>query len=105
MLRRLLRKIKTLRKKNNKPGRTTTYSKLLLSSLVVISAMWITWSYILATHAQVAYGNSDPLMSLSEEVCRTILGAVIVYGTKSGVENVSKGLTGDFSADDEDAAG
>lgn len=105
MFRRLLRKIKTLREKNKKPGKTVTYSKLLVSSLVVIASMWITWSYILATHAQIAYGNSDPLMSLSEEVCRTILGAVIVYGTKSGLENISKGITGDFSQDDPDAVG
>ena len=94
MLTRFVRRLKALREKKRKTKQKTTYSKLLISTLVTLSAMWITWSYILATHAQVAYGNSDPLMSLSEEVCRTILGAVIVYGTKAGVENVFKGMTG-----------
>lgn len=80
--------------KKNK-NKIQTYSKILLSTLVFAASVWITWSYILATHAQLAYGNSDPLVSLSEEVCRTILGAVIAYCTKAGVENVFKGFTGD----------
>ena len=103
-MRRFLRRLIRIREERRKAKGGTTYSKLLVSTLVTLSALWITWSYVLATHAQLAYGNSDPLMSLSEEVCRTILGAVIVYGTKAGIENVCKGLTG-TSEEDPDAAG
>ena len=101
---RFLRRLKRIRDEKRKAKGGTTYSKLLVSTLVALSAIWITWSYVLATQAQLAYGNSDPLMSLSEEVCRTILGTVIVYGTKAGVENVCKGLTG-TNEEDPDAAG
>lgn len=85
---------------------SATYSKLLLSIIVTLASIWITWSYVLATHAQIVYENSDPLISLSEEVCRTVLGAVVAYCIKSGVENISKGITGDYSCDnlDDDAA-
>lgn len=109
MLRRWLRALKSHREKwkNKVKKGSATYSKLLLSIIVSLASVWITWSYVLATHAQIIYENSDPLISLSEEVCRTILGAVVAYCIKSGVENISKGITGDFSSDslDDDVVG
>lgn len=81
--------------------KSTTYSKTLTSALVVMASAWISWSYILATVALVQYGNVDPLTTLSIEVCKTIIGTVIVYGAKALFENVSKysGAGGENSTD------
>ncbi len=88
------RTIKGIKRRRKKPvdlqEKHATYSKLLTSSLVVSAAGWISWSYILATIALIQYGNVDPLTTLSIEVCKTIIGTVIVYGTKALFENIAK---------------
>ena len=75
------------RKKNSiKPS----YKKVLMTVLVVLAGIWISWSYCLATMALLIFGNADPLETLSERVCVTILGAVIAYSVASTTENISK---------------
>ena len=83
-IRRRYKKVKTEKEK------TTTFTKLLVSSLTVMAAGWISWSYVLATAALLMYGNVDPLSTVSEEVCRTVIATVIGYCVKSLFENISK---------------
>lgn len=67
-----------------------TYTKMLVTALTVLAAIWISWSYVLATIALLYYGNVDPLATVSEEVCRTIIATVIGYCVKALCENISK---------------
>ena len=78
------------RRKRFKEKTMATYNKLLTSSLVVMAAVWISWSYILATTSLLMYGNADPLSTLSEEVCRTVIATVLGYCAKALFENISK---------------
>lgn len=78
------------RRKKTKKEKTTTFTKLLVTALTVLAAGWISWSYILATAALLMYGNVDPLSTVSEEVCRTVIATVIGYCVKSLFENISK---------------
>lgn len=98
-MRRLIRRRKC---RQEKP--MSTYNKLLTSSLVVIASLWISWSYILATVSLVMYGNTDPLSTLSEEVCRTVIATVLGYCAKALFENISKyGFKTESSAETESA--
>lgn len=78
------------RRKKTEKEKTTTFTKLLVTALTVLAAGWISWSYILATAALLMYGNVDPLSTVSEEVCRTVIATVIGYCVKSLFENISK---------------
>lgn len=78
------------RRKKTEGEKTTTFTKLLVSTLTLLAAGWISWSYVLATAALIMYGNVDPLSTVSEEVCRTVIATVIGYCVKSLFENISK---------------
>lgn len=67
-----------------------TFTKVIMSVILALAAIWITWSYILATISLFLYGNADPQTTLSEEVCRTIMGVIIGYCVKALAENISK---------------
>ena len=79
-----------IRRRRKKPEKATSYTKVLVSVLTILAAGWISWSYILATTALIMYGNVDPLSTVSEEVCRTVIATVIGYCVKSLAENISK---------------
>lgn len=66
------------------------YTKKIVDILVIMSCLWITWSYILSTIAVIRFQDVQVLSSLSEEVCRTILGVVIAYALKSFCESFAE---------------
>ena len=66
------------------------YMKCLVTSLTFFACIWISTSYVFAGIALLNFGNSDPLTSLSEKVCETILGVCITYGLKSYLETFSQ---------------
>lgn len=76
--------------KEKKPKQKATFTKKIVVFLLFMATLWITWSYVLATIAMKLYGYTDPITTLSIQVCGTILGTVIAYAVKSGVENVSQ---------------
>lgn len=76
--------------RRKKPKDKLTFTKIIMTVLVSLASIWITWSYVLASIALSVYDNADALSTLSEEVCRTILGVVIGYCVKSLAENISK---------------
>lgn len=76
--------------KKSKAERLLSYTKRIVTALTVLAALWISWSYVLATTALLMYGNVDPLSTVSEEVCRTIIATVIGYCVKAMIENISK---------------
>ena len=97
-----------LRQHKAKPfsEKAMTYTKMLVTALTIMAAIWISWSYVLATIALLYYGNIDPLSTVSEEVCRTIIATVIGYCVKSLCENISKYTIAGQSEDEEvDAEG
>lgn len=77
-----------LSQKENKEVRQ--YTKIFVTSLTIVSCVWITWSYCLATYALVVSNNTQPLESLSMKVCETILGVAIVYMIKAYFETYSQ---------------
>lgn len=81
---------RVIRRRRIFPKHTPSYKKTLMSILVILAALWISWSYCLATAALLLFENADPLTTLSERVCVTILGSVIAYAVASTTENISK---------------
>lgn len=79
---------KNTSKKNKKKLRQ--YTKKIVDILTIMSCIWITWSYILSTIAVIRFQDVQVLSSLSEEVCRTILGVVIAYSLKSFCESFAE---------------
>ena len=53
-------------------------------------AIWITWSYILATISLIKLFDSQPLEELSKQIILTILGCCIGYFCKSFFETYSE---------------
>lgn len=82
--------IKKIFKSKKKQKTLRQYSKILVTTLTIISVIWITWSYILATIGVIRYGNYDVLESLSSQVCITILGVSIGYFAKAFLETYSE---------------
>lgn len=66
------------------------FTKIMVTWLTIMSCMWITYSYVLATIALVKYNNANPLSDLSKQVCVTILGVVIAYCAKSFLETFNQ---------------
>lgn len=67
------------------------FSKILISVILILCGLWITWSYVLATISLFKNGDSSLLEELSKQITLTILGTSIGYFTKSFCENYSKG--------------
>ena len=67
------------------------YTKKIVDILTIMGCIWITWSYVLSTIAVIRFQDVQVLSSLSEEVCRTILGIVVSYCMKSFFESYAKG--------------
>ena len=63
------------------------YTKVAVTLLLIMGVIWITWSYILATIALIVFKTFQPLMSLSQQVCVTILGTILGYFCKSYFES------------------
>lgn len=63
------------------------YTKIAVTLILVMAIIWITWSYILATVALIKFETFQPLMSLSQQVCITILGTMLGYYLKSYFES------------------
>lgn len=66
------------------------YTKRFVTSITVFAAIWISWSYVLATLQFLKTGITDMLESLSSNVCTVILGTSIGYMIKSFVETYSE---------------
>ena len=66
------------------------FSKILISIILIMCGIWITWSYILATISLFRNGDSSLLEELSKQITLTILGSIIGYFAKSFCENYSK---------------
>lgn len=62
------------------------YTKLIITFLLIISSIWITWSYSMATYALVVLNITEPMSDLSIQVCITIVGTIIAYCLKSYFE-------------------
>ena len=66
------------------------YTKIIVTVLISMAIIWISWSYVLATVALINFGTFQPLMSLSQQVCITILGVCTSYFVKSYFETWSE---------------
>lgn len=62
------------------------YTKKFVTSIMIVACIWVTWSYVLATYALVAYGNSDTLLELSRQVVTSIICLGLGYFLKAFFE-------------------
>lgn len=66
------------------------YTKTLITTITVIAVIWISISYAMSIYALVMYAATDPLSDLSEQVCITLLGAILGYLLKAFAETYSE---------------
>ena len=62
-----------------------TYHKRITTIIVANAILWVWCSYVLAW-----FGRYEIAQALSQTAITAILGVVVSYGVKSGVENISK---------------
>lgn len=65
------------------------YSKMIVTFFCVMSAIWVSFSYIFAGYALVVYGNVEVLQDLSKEICVTLIAIFCSYFAKSYLESFS----------------
>ena len=71
---------------NNERGSPhMTTSKRLLWFIVVVSLV-----LIVANYAMAFFGLGSEMVPLSESIVNVVIATVVIYLTKSGVENISK---------------
>ena len=105
----LVKKIFRPKKKKKKTFRQ--YSKTLITAIAVIAVIWISISYVMGIYALIAYASTDLLSDLSEQVCITLLGAILGYLLKAFAETYSEKKNEldrermESSHDDSDAVG
>lgn len=78
------------RKTRNNKKKFIQFTKIAVSIVLASAIVWITWSYILATISVVKYGDSQPLESLSKQVCVTLLGTCLGYFIKAFIESYAE---------------
>lgn len=66
------------------------YTKTLITTIAVIAVIWISISYAMGIYALLAYATTDLLSDLSEQVCITLLGAILGYLLKAFAETYSE---------------
>lgn len=78
------------RKHKSDKKKLMQFTKMAVTIILVAAIVWITWSYVLATISVVMYGNSQPLESLSKQVCVTLLGTSLGYFVKAFFESYAE---------------
>lgn len=76
-----------IKTKHEERQKFVQYTKRVVTAMLIMSFIWITWSYIMSTIALIRYQDVNPLISLSEKVCEVILGSIVGYFAKALVEN------------------
>lgn len=75
---------RTISKLNKK--KFIQYTKKFVTSIMIVGCIWVSWSYVLATYALIAYGNSDTLIELSKQVVTSIICLGLGYFLKAFFE-------------------
>lgn len=66
------------------------YTKTFVTTITIVSIIWISISYAMGIYALMVYANSDLLSDLSEQICITLLGMSLGYFCKAFLETYSQ---------------
>jgi len=75
---------------NNKKDTYMTFTKRLITLVLWLSVIWVTWSYVLATISLIKYGDSNTVTDVSTEVIRCLIAAILGYLCKAYFETKQK---------------
>ena len=90
ILKKVWARIKRIFEPKTEKVKIRQYTKTLVTALTVMACIWISTSYVYAGACLFMYGSTEYLSELSQQVCITILGTVIVYAFKSFFETFSE---------------
>lgn len=75
-----------MKKNYNENDKYISFTKVLVVFILLISVVWVTWSYIIATISMIKYGDTNTIESVSSEVVRALIATIIGYLCKAYFE-------------------
>jgi len=79
------------KKRKTEKSKMRTYTKIMVTVILIVSIIWVSFSYVLAAISVIKYGNTETLESLSREVIIALIGTIIGYLLKSFFESREEG--------------
>jgi len=79
------------RKRKSEKAKMRTYTKFMVTVILIVSIIWVSFSYVLAAISVIRDGNMDTLESLSREVIIALIGTILGYLLKSFFETKEEG--------------